>query len=146
MEKYEVRFCSCGRVHFFDNEKVLPVLESGKQFVFVCKHCGAMTSIWFDDMFDGKCYCSNTVNEGEVKLEDIGMLFYSRGEMIPMTNGEEASYHGDVFISHKDGEICRTVDTKALINSLRREPDKLICLSHFLTSIDWKGTEYERKF
>lgn len=160
--KYDVRFCSCGRVHFIDEEKVNKAIDNEKQVIMVCNNCGSSRIIGADKVTeeDGTdCYnmYSYAMRDEEINdLSKIDSIVFTAGEQVRMMTGGEATYQGDVFIdwdTKKPNDISedewdkmrRTVNTQHTINWIR-DDEKLEQMSHYLVGIDWTGTKYERNF
>lgn len=38
--KYDVRFCSCGRIHFIDDKDISEAISEDKELVLICGGCG----------------------------------------------------------------------------------------------------------
>lgn len=153
MDKYKVKFCECGRVHFLDFEKVLKVCdEDDKTLLFVCNNCGKTLLIWLDECMDGKAWGSRSVSNEEVNPDTLGLIMTSRGEKIYMkTGGYATAMAGGTFIDWetKGEDITdsdrKTVDTKKTINMIRDE-EKLNLLSNYAVDIKWKGTKFKKSF
>ncbi len=159
MKKYDVRFCSCGRVHFIENKTLEKICdEQDQEILFICGRCGATSRIGLDDYMDGKAWYSITLNDAKIDdgLSRIGLIIHSRGEQIRMETGGEATYHGDIFIDWETQKPegvdvvewekkRRTVNTQHTINWIRND-DKLDALSCYAVKIDWTGTKFEKDF
>lgn len=48
MRKYDVRICSCGRIHFVPNKDIDDAIESDRELWLVCGGCGKTTRIGAD--------------------------------------------------------------------------------------------------
>lgn len=161
--KYDVRFCSCGRVHFINEEKVSKAIENNKEVLVVCNNCGNSFIIGadkqYDKYLDDNCYMmySHSLRDTELdNLNNIDSIVFTSGEQIRMMTGGEATYHGtDVFIdwdtkkpentpNDEWSEIRKTVDTQRTINWIGDE-EKIEQMSHYLTGINWTGTKYKMK-
>jgi len=160
MKKYDVRFCSCGRVHFIDEMKIDNAIKNGKQVLVVCNNCGNSFIIEADvrEDEDGQiCYMMYSHDMRNTEISDmskIDIIVFTAGEYVRMMTGGEATYHGsNVFIdwdTEKPKDISndeweqmrRTVNTQHTINWIE-DDNKLEQMSHYLTGIDWKGTKYE---
>jgi len=160
--KYDVRFCSCGRVHFIDQIKVDQAIEKDKQVLVICNKCGNSFIIGadkiYDEYLDQEIYNMYSYGMRDTEITDlskIDSIVFTAGEQIRMITGGQATYHGsDCFIdweTEKPKDISieewekmqRTVNTQHTINWIKDE-DKLEQMSHYLVGIDWKGTKYEK--
>lgn len=154
---YDVRFCSCGRIHFIDYDELCKVCDDeNKEVLFICNNCGAVTRIGLDDYMEGKAWNSYDMRETELNdLSKFGKIIMSTGTKIPMKSGAAATaeWCGKFTdletkkpeeISEADWEkVVSTVDTQRLIKEIDDE-DKLKCLSSYVIKIDWSGTKYCR--
>jgi hypothetical protein len=57
----EARICHCGRIHFYDADRVYKAVEEGKDIILVCGGCGTVTVMGGDDVTgmyedEGICY------------------------------------------------------------------------------------------
>lgn len=161
--KYDVKFCECGRVHFIDEEKINKAIENNKQIIVVCNHCGDSFVIGADKQIDedGKIiYMMYSFDKQNTEINDmsnIDSIIFTAGEQIRMVTGGEATYYGDgTFIdwetkkpdnvtSKEWEQMQRTVNTQHTINWIR-DDNKLEHLSHYYSTIDWKGTKYEKSW
>lgn len=48
MSKYELRICSCGRIHAIPEEKIVNAIEAEKDLLLICGGCGTATLIGAD--------------------------------------------------------------------------------------------------
>lgn len=48
MGKFDVRFCSCGRIHFIPFDEVCAAVEQDKELWLICGGCGTTTQIGAD--------------------------------------------------------------------------------------------------
>jgi hypothetical protein len=115
MKKHlRLKICSCGRLHFYDQNRVDEAITNNKEVIFVCG-CGRITK-WgaseeFDYFGDGKmCYNvyseeikspttwnSKTFTETDGK-KAISEIIYSPGKKVMMKTGYYASaYVNDEF-------------------------------------------------
>lgn len=60
MSKFNVRICTCGRIHFVPEAEINAALEADKNFVLVCGGCGRVTAIGADIEQDW-CEPENTI-------------------------------------------------------------------------------------
>lgn len=117
MRKYDMRICSCGRIHMIPMEKIDKAIENNKNFLYICGGCGRASIIgadieqdWYEEdklcynMYSGKVF---EYKDGSINVEDftehdnkkaISEIFYSHGIKVPMMTGEYArSYFCDQF-------------------------------------------------
>lgn len=117
MSKYDMRICSCGRIHMVNMEKVSRVCEANKNLLLICAGCGRATLIGADvepdwENLDKDCYSmyardfakydDRIINshafeetEGEKAIDEI---IYSHGYKVPMATGQYATdYFGGRF-------------------------------------------------
>lgn len=150
MEKYYVNICSCGGVHFIENELLYNVFEKNGSVIHVCTNCGITYRIWEDVLMDGcsissKYVGDGIINTGEYKIREI---ICSEGQRILMNTGGYANFYGNGrFLDLVDGDFSKeymsTVNTQAVIKMINDE-DKLRVLSNKYTNIDWSNTKYKR--
>lgn len=153
MDKYNVRFCECGRVHFIEWKILNRVCDTeNKKVLFICNNCGKTDLQFLDDYLDGKVWTSIPVENEMLEGTDVGLVITSRGERIWMKSGGYAtSKVGTIFIdwdtpSNKCSEESRKiVDTQKTIRMIDDE-EKLEELSHYGVDIHWKGTKYEKSY
>lgn len=151
MNKYDVRFCSCGRIHFVKWEDVETAINSKKTVLLVCNNCGTSTIIGAEELHydDGLDAMVRDMFSYEVKDEEIDMdtsniskIVMSLGERVIMETGYEATYHGIDFIdwdtkqpenvSNKDWDKKRkTVNLKYTENCMR-DDEKWNAIQGFL--------------
>jgi len=161
MEKYDVRFCSCGRVHFINQEKVNQAIENEKQVLVICNNCGNSFVIGadksYDEYLDQEIYNMYSFGMRDTEVNDlskIDSIVFTAGEQIRMMTGGAATYQGDCFIDWETkkpdnisigewGKMQKTVNTQHTINWIKDE-DKLEQMSNYVVGIDWKGTKYEK--
>lgn len=101
--KHTAHFCSCGRIHMLDDDKLDSIFEEGKMLLLICAGCGAATIIGADvepDYFTGENACimftkdfsrnedTSITTGGEVKE-----IFYSQGIKVPMKTGGYADFY-----------------------------------------------------
>ncbi len=125
--KYEIRFCSCGTIHFIPTEKIDNALKNDKDLLWICGRCGAAVRIgadrepnWIDDSPDApeeifnmysydlnpnmhKQSISITPESFKNTKENKGLseIFYSAGIQVPMMSGNAArmhNRHGEYFL------------------------------------------------
>ena len=152
MNKYYIKICECGRIHFFDNETITDICNNDNSVVCICNNCGNTQMIWFDDCMDGKAWCSRTIKNENINTDvySVKEILTSQGFKVPMISGGFAtSYIGNTFIDW-DTKSCtknerETVDVKCLINMIK-DTNKLNELSDLMLNISWKGIEFENKY
>jgi len=159
-KKYEVYFCSCGRVHFVDTEKLNKAIENEKEILVVCNNCGNSFVEGADKQeYDGEeCYMMYSRSMRDTEINDtsnINSIVFTPGEKVFMMTGGEATFYGNsTFIDWEtkkldnvtDEEwkkIREIVDVERTIN-LIRDDNKLSNMSNYVTGIDWKGTKFEK--
>jgi hypothetical protein len=165
MKKYDVRFCDCGRVLFIEQDKIDHAIENEKEVLVVCNHCGDSFVIGANKEInpyseDGKeCYMMYSYemkNTIETNMNRFDSIVFTRGEMIRMETGGEATYHGQGFIdwdTKKPDDITeeewdkkrRTVNTQHTINWIH-DDDKIEAMSHYGVDIHWAGTRFEHDY
>lgn len=153
MNKYDVRFCRCGRVHFIEWDKLNRVCdEEDKSVLFICNNCGKTSLIWLEECMDGKAWNSISIEDDELSTKDIELIIASRGESIWMKSGGYATCKaGSTFIDWDtpkgecSDEDRKIVDVERTICMIRDE-EKLEELSHYAVDIDWKGTKFEKSY
>lgn len=111
--KYDVRICSCGRIHVVDSEKAYKALEENSDTILICAGCGSATLFGADIVPDYddiekevyELYSRSFSNDKSTEItEDIfkdgsnkkvKSILYSQGIKVPMKNGEYASSYFD---------------------------------------------------
>lgn len=126
---YDVRFCSCGRVHFIDRQKLLQMCDDQKkEVIHICNNCGAAFIRGLDECPDGKTWYAMDLMDTEITdLAKIGWIIASKGERVLMETGGNATEQccGTFFdrktpepqgVSDGTWEVkCKTVDIKATV-------------------------------
>jgi len=160
-KKYEVYFCSCGRVHFVDSEKLSNAIESEKEILVVCNNCGNSFVEGADKTQDddGKVgYMMYSFSRRDTEINDtskIDSIVFTSGKQVRMMTGGEATFYGSgTFIDWEtkkpdnvtDEEwktMRETVHVQHTINWIK-DDNKLSHMSNYVTGIDWKGTKFEK--
>jgi len=160
--KYEVYFCSCGRVHFINTEKLNKAIENEKQLLVVCNNCGNSFVEGADKQdYDGEeGYMMYSYSKRDTEINDtskIDSIIFTSGEHIRMMTGGEATFYGNgTFIDWEtkkpdnvtDEEwktMRENVNVERTINWIR-DDNKLSHMSNYVTGINWKGTKFENKW
>ena len=161
--KYDVKFCSCGRVHFINQEKITKAIENEKEVLVICNNCGISFIIGAskEQDYDGEeCYMMYSYDKRNTEINDmikIDSIVFTAGKQIRMMTGGEATFYGNnTFIDcvtdkpesvtlDEWKEMRRTVNVQHTINWIR-DDNKLEQMSHYYTNIDWKGTKYEKLY
>ena len=160
--KYEVYFCSCGRVHFVDSEKLNDAIVNEKEILVVCNNCGNSFVEGADKQeYDGEeGYMMYSYSKRDTEINDtskIDSIVFTLGEHIRMMTGGEATYYGSgTFIdwetkkpnnvTDEEWEVTRkTVNVQHTINWIK-DDNKLNHMSNYVTDINWKGTKFEKKW
>lgn len=106
----EVRICSCGRIHFVDQDIIHAALEENKIALFICGGCGRATGIgadrepdWLEgtdraifNMYSydagGKDFIvdPSSFNDAE-RTKGIYRIIYSKGKQVCMETGMNAN-------------------------------------------------------
>ncbi len=119
MSKYNVKFCSCGRIHMVPYEKLEPILEKDKNLLLICAGCGAAmlvgadieSNIYSENDDNSMCYNMYTYDynmnkDKYITLEDfngtkefkgIEEIFYSHGIKVPMLTGNYSNCYNDGY-------------------------------------------------
>ena len=117
MRKYDMRICSCGRIHMIQNDKLHDAFENNKDFLLICGGCGAATLIGADEEPDWdnpericfNLYSKSLPTNKEYITESnfssnvldnkpISAIMHSNGYKVPMLTGEYANnYFGGKF-------------------------------------------------
>lgn len=105
MQKFEVRICSCGRIHFIDNALIDEALDQGKNLMLVCGGCGSVQLIGADRQPDWDDPSKTVFNmytwsvheeqkiwdaslfTGTDKQKAVSKIFYSQGVQVMMESG-----------------------------------------------------------
>jgi len=160
--KYEVYFCSCGRVHFVDSEKLNDAIVNEKEILVICNNCGNSFVEGADKQeYDGEeGYMMYSYSKRDTEINDtskIDSIVFTLGEHIRMMTGGEATYYGSgTFIdwetkkpnnvTDEEWEVTRkTVNVQHTINWIK-DDNKLNHMSNYVTDINWKGTKFEKKW
>lgn len=116
----EVRICSCGRIHFVDNDIIHAALEENKIILFICGGCGRATGIGADrepDWIEGtdreifNMYSYDAGDKDFVidpfsfkdteRTKGIYRIIYSKGKQVRMETGMNAnSFFCDKFLDN----------------------------------------------
>ena len=158
--KYEVYFCSCGRGHFVDTEKLNKAIENEKQLLVVCNNCGNSFVEGADKQdYDGEeGYMMYSYSKRDTEINDmskIDSIVFTSGKQVRMMTGGEATFFGSgTFIdwetkkpnnvTDEEWEVTRkTVNVQHTINWIK-DDNKLNHMSNYVIGIDWKGTKFEK--
>jgi len=103
--KFDVRICKCGRIHFIDNNLIDEALEQDKNLMLVCGGCGSIQLIGADRETDwvdtGKTvfnmYTFNIQEEQQIwdaslftgsdKKKPVSKILYDAGVQVMMQSG-----------------------------------------------------------
>lgn len=109
MNKFDIRICSCGRIHTLPSEKINNAIEHNKDFLYICGGCGIATVIGADEGYDfyddNICYDmysrtlpkedtvfdTDFINTSNQYHKQISEIFYSNGYKVPMKSGMDAT-------------------------------------------------------
>lgn len=160
--EYDMRICSCGRIHMIPEKKIHSALRANKNLGCICGGCGKIIAIGADahpdyDEPEKTCYDMYTfdVNLNEVHptieitpnafttgingMKPFSELFYSLGIKVPMMTGEYArSYFGDTFCDmwypdwYKVERIDVTVDDFKKFIADFKENQKTVNMDRFI--------------
>lgn len=109
-KKYEIKICSCGRIHAIPEEKIDQAIESEKDLLVICGGCGTATLIGADVVpdFDNpsedcyEMYARKFVHNHDKSIvvdsfngndegKAISEIYYSNGYKVPMMTGNYAT-------------------------------------------------------
>lgn len=166
----EVKFCSCGRIHIIDDEKLNSAIENNKEILHVCQGCGATLRIGADPYDDGYALYSIDANSSNIDLERIECIVVSKGIKVPMNNGYYATYHGSCgFLDERspsNSELkaiieennCTFEDSFRIFQNRacsvdmdrfiyeNKDSDLEEISGYLVEGLDWKNTKFEREF
>lgn len=117
MNKFDIRICSCGRIHTLPSEKINNAIEHNKDFLYICGGCGIATVIGAErDMIsmmiisamiciqelslkEDTVFDTDFMNTSNKYHKQISEIFYSNGYKVPMKSGMDATdfYVGKFF-------------------------------------------------
>lgn len=171
MSKYNMWFCSCGRIHPMPiSDMDWMVQDHDKRSVIhICTNCGAVYKQFLEEdpwgnepcghyYVNGVSIVDEVINTTDEPKKDFKLIF-NRGIKVPMKSGGYATYHlSDTYVNQdyirdtlntndlycavrKDPECC-TVDTQRLIREVK-DDEILTDLSRYFVGINWAGTKYE---
>lgn len=118
MNKFDVRICKCGRIHFIDNSLIDEALEQDKALMLVCGGCGDVTLIgadrsadWDDpsktifNMFtfhvqEDQAVWDASLFTGVSGMRPVSKILYDAGTKVLMNSG----YFADSF-EHGNGHF-----------------------------------------
>ena len=146
MTKYEVWFCSCGRIHIMPWGYYDWIEEDWmhRSIIQVCQHCGKAQRINLDANCDsGYDICKSTVRNVELSEEELQntRILFNTGINVPVISGGYASYcTNGIWFDEHDNKT--EVDTEMLIKGIRDE-EILRSIAGYVSGINWKGTAYE---
>jgi len=160
--KYEVYFCSCGRVHFVDTEKINKAIENEKEVLVICNNCGNSFVEGADKQdYDGEeGYMIYSYSKRDTEINDtskIDSIVFTLGNKVIMMTGGEATFYGNgTFIdweTKKPNSVTEdewktmreTVNVERTINWIK-DDNKLSHMSNYVTDINWKDTKFEKKW
>lgn len=146
-KKYDVQFCSCGRIHCIPYEMLDWLSEdyAKRSIIHVCLNCGASTEIGLTEYMDGFALCKNDIDNKVITCDNETQkkLIFDYGIEVPTDKGYATGYFGHQWSVEEDGPIeLAKVNPKRLIREVNDE-DKLRSISGYLADIDWTGTPYE---
>lgn len=165
MEKYDVWFCSCGRI------QIMPCWDfewmqedcAHRRVIRVCQNCGATYMMFLTDNGEGFDINGTDVRDTVINSDD-GMqykIIFDGGIKVPLMCGEYAdSFCGGKYVNW---EYCeKTLGTTYLPDAEAKEPnctkvdverlmrmcpeDVVKSISGYAVGVDWAGTPYELKF
>lgn len=109
-QKYDIRFCKCGRIHATPIKKLDNALEKNKNVLLICAGCGKATLIGADiepnwNEPDKDCYMmysgdffvyenksiTSSDFESTESYKGIEEIIYSHGIKVPMMTGQYAT-------------------------------------------------------
>lgn len=110
--KYDIRICTCGRIHVLPIEKLDKALAEEKNLIFICKKCGMSLIIGGDYIKDSEydldgynMYSSemmedvNIINKESFENTDnhkgISEIILDKGYPVPMNNGSNANSYSN---------------------------------------------------
>ena len=107
--KYDIRVCSCGRIHVIPYEKIDTAITEQKEFLLVCGSCGVVTAVGADYYQEGAygfeepsydIYSYDISKPFSITSDmttpngrNIAEIFFNRGIGVPMMTGEYATYY-----------------------------------------------------
>lgn len=159
MAKYDVWFCSCGRIHLMNNDKYDWLADDfeNRTIIRVCQNCGLTRKTWLDEesYFDGELdkpsfiICGTDLKEKEFIGDGNTQFIFSSGIPVPLESGAMATYCGRAGDWFDDAGKCK-VWTERLINNVKHQykddaKDVLDSISGYVSGIDWSGTPYSHE-
>ena len=144
MKKYDVWFCSCGRIQLMPEEYYSWLAEDyeNRSVIRICGGCGKAMKVFLTE----SCYQGHDINS--VALEQIILdesnkdnirIIYDAGIKVPVKNGYYATSH--FFHTWSDEYGHSEIDVEQLIKDVNDE-DILKSIAAYSSGIDWTGTPY----
>ena len=171
MEKFDIVFCNCGRIHAHVHDyDWLAEDWKNRSLVNICTNCGAATRTFLEP-YEEDSFTVNCVDLKDVSFEGMTRVRASSGIRIYNLSGKLINERrGGFFVNHKqmreieesgefiplhDADRFRkpwiTVDTERLIDNVRRDyneaaDDILRAISGYGVPIHWENTSYEKSY
>lgn len=152
--KYNVWFCSCGRIHVMPMEYLDWIQEDYKNrsVIQVCSHCGATYRTFMDTYEDGYTVCGDSPEDIEIFNDPNVRVLIKKGISVPLVRAYDADYHHSHFW-WSEGQK-HEVDTERFIHEVfnnykysKEEADEVLkSISGFYSGINWKGTKYAKEW
>lgn len=95
MSKYDVKFCTCGRIHFIEYDEIYKAQYEEKEILLVCNNCGTTLRIGIDC---DNCFYSVPCYNEEIEPTSILKIICSHGNSVMMKTGNAATNYGIEFI------------------------------------------------
>lgn len=150
-EQYDVRFCSCGRIHIMSLEYMNWIQEdyTKRKVIQVCQNCGSVVQTSIDEYPDGYIACRSEVGNVEIFNDPNVKVLLNHGIRVPLVGSYYADYYSSgiwSFEGHRE-----VVDTDRLIEEVRSTfrytcDSILYSISGYVSGINWRGTEFESRY
>lgn len=159
----DVKICKCGTIHVIQSEKYINAIENNKNYLEICKNCGATTVIGTFTELDEDGTEMKTLYDIElpddrcsITVEDFNLsnskkpfseIYFSHGYRVPMMSGGYAtgfknnSFYENYPMKTRSNVLTQCVDMDRLIKEI---PDEMLdAFSRLnISGIDWTGTKY----
>lgn len=147
-KEYDVRFCSCGTIHFIESETVQTAVTANRELIVICGGCGKSFVIgadrepnWENPESSEYAYSmysndfnksfTTTIEESFVIMDDGSnrvfshnpIVRYSMGKRPMMMTGQRASHYRNGKFYDEDYDVLSLLESCTLVSEVQRHVD-----------------------